>query len=99
MNKQPKIRFIVETVSSSRDANGNRYHFARVTSTITGCSISFETGGERNAASMVKAVGDTWDSIYATECEIPKRQWQAARKGVQLFEGNVTGNDILELEV
>jgi hypothetical protein len=94
-----KIRFIVETVSSARDKCGNRYHFARVTSTLTGRSLSYETGGVRNAAGDLYRVAGSYDALYCSELEIPKREWQHARKQCgERYEYNVTAADFLALE-
>lgn len=99
MNNQPKIRFIVETITSERDRNGNCYHFARITSTLTGRSLSVQVGGNGNARALVKAVGDTWDSLHSVEITIPKRQWQQhASEAVSMYEHEIRGLDILALE-
>ena len=48
------IRLIVETVSSLADINGNRYHFATVTSTKTGKYLNLDSvGGDSNAHYLI----------------------------------------------
>lgn len=101
----PAIRFIVITHTSASDGNGNRYHFARVTSTATGKSLTFESGGEENAQHMVgRAIGDhCYPSIYALGRTIPKKQWRGMVRDAEKNNGGslphtVTSETILALE-
>ncbi len=96
--RAPKIRFIVETCSSATDKNGNRYHFACVTSTVTGKRLSFLSGAESNARGLVGRALGTQEGLYNTEYTLPKRQWQATANSIARHENTVTEADILALE-
>ena len=71
------IRFIVETVSSKTDINGNRYHFATVTSTKTGKTLNLASvGGDSNAVRLVKSKLDLdWSEIHSTNQTEMIRDW------------------------
>ncbi len=45
-----KIYFIVERFSSKRDTNGNTYHCARITSTLTGRNVMLRSMDDKNQA-------------------------------------------------
>lgn len=97
----PKIRFIVDTVSSARDVNGNRYHFADITSVRSGRRLRVLVDGASNARVAVKrALALDWSEIHSTESEIPKRQWQEASKvwPPPLYEHDVSEDTLRELE-
>ena len=76
------IRFIIKTVSSETDVNGNRYHFATVTSTKTGNILNLDSvGGDENAPHLVRRLLDLdWDEVWAVQFHLPKRQWQRSHK-------------------
>lgn len=97
----PAIRFIVETVSSETDRNGNRYHWARITSTITGRSIRFHSNGQGNALHLLRRVIGlyTFPTVSGIEMTLPKRQWQRTCNGIVLYEHQVTAQMITDLEV
>lgn len=96
----PAIRFIVTTLSSSCDTNGNTYHFARVRSTLTGKQIAFDSGSRSNAQGYVmRATGCSVDAVHSEEIELPKKQWQRAAKGVQWFTEAKLADMIRDLEV
>lgn len=104
-----KIRFIIETISSQRDTNGNRYHAARITSTATGDQLFIaNVGGPSSVLALVtnamgSAIGRNsiplYDYCYCIESEIPKRQWQALTRKESLYEHQVTSEMILALEM
>lgn len=74
------IRFIVDTVSSEFDRNGNRSHFARITSTKTGRGVCLESDGVNNAVHVLRKAGIEWAEIHATDCTIPRKDWREAVK-------------------
>ncbi len=94
----PVIRFIVETYSSAFDRNGNRSHWSRITSTMTGKSYESISDGQRNAAYFVRqATGLYSPAVHDIECEeIPLRQWKAQTKNMAY--ANPTDTDIRQLE-
>ena len=70
----PQIRFIIHTVSSARDRNGNCYHFSRVTSTITGRSMVMHSDEVKNVPSRVmKCMKLSWDDIYYRDQQTDER--------------------------
>jgi hypothetical protein len=94
------IRFIVDTVSSKRDSNGNRYHTATITSTATGRWLKVQDiGGPQNAVRMLRNAGVEWHEIHGSECDgIPMRQWRELSKG-GAFEHHVNAEMLLGLEL
>lgn len=100
------IRYIVETISSERDVYGNRYHFARVTSTKTGHSLVIDgVGGDRNAPITVSQLLDLYGGqVWETQSHLPIRDWQRHRKYattgeyVAVYsEGSLTATDLRRL--
>lgn len=83
-----QIKAIVHTISSKRDTNGNCYHYAVVTSTLTGDSLHFHAGGESNARHMVYNVLGDHRTFHAVETELPIRQWERRAKDITLHEHN-----------
>lgn len=80
-----KVRFLIHVVSSRPDVNGNRSHFAIVTSTKTGKQVSLHDTNDGNAWSIVRAalgvshVG--YPTVYATsEAGVSQRQWRECAK-------------------
>jgi hypothetical protein len=96
------IRFIVKTVSSRTDVNGNRYHFATITSTKTGKYINLDSvGGDSNAHGLVRKLLDTdWEEIYSTNQSEMVRDWQRMNKWHKdgLYEHQVTAVMLRKLE-
>lgn len=94
------IRFIIETTSSKRDVYGNRYHFADITSTITGQRLRCGVGGASNALSLVRQTGARFDEIHNVEiAHVPLRDWRRADKRTKIFEHQVTPDMITALEI
>lgn len=100
----PAIRFIVVTYAAwSRGAGASRW--ARITSTITGRSLAVQhVGGANNIPSAVfKAIDprradfDTWSWINYQEIDVPGKQFSPPKDVV--FEGNLTADMILQLEM
>ena len=76
------IKYIIDTVSSLRDVNGNCYHFARITSTKTGNSLVIDqVGGESNIRALVmKKLNLDFSQIHYTNSWEGKRDWQRVSK-------------------
>lgn len=95
------IKYIVHTVSSETDTNGNRYHFARITSTKTGNSLVIDgVGGDANARILVKsALGLDFEEVHAINSTERKRDWQRmssfAKSG--LYEYDITPTQLRRL--
>lgn len=86
-----KTTVIVQVVSSERDTNGNRYHFAVFYNPEKGRqhSVAMEVGGESNARHIAYTLAGDWESTLCFEQTLPKREWQRARKfaKVEMYEG------------
>lgn len=98
-----KIRFLVHTVSSKTDINGNRYHYAVITSTETGRTLCVKNlGGDSNGRHLVRRALDTWEGIHNEETSLPIREWQRRHKSQKengaLYEHEITPEMILALE-
>ena len=93
------IRFIIHTVSSERDIYGNRWHFARVTSTRTGKELAFRTESPGNArVHVTQTTPLAYEEVYCIEETLPKRRWNEAVRGVELYEHNITADMLRALE-
>ena len=93
-------QFIIETITSKRDINGNCYHFAIITSTLTGRQLMTQVNGDSNATAMVKRLLDLdWSDIHYSGHVLPIREWGHRRKNVDLYEHNVTAEMLNELNV
>ena len=89
------IKYIIHTDTSATDINGNRYHFARVTSTRTGKSLVIDSvGGDSNAPALVhRALNLDWSELHYTNSTHRKRDWQRMRNFAtrgNLYEHDVT---------
>ncbi len=98
-----QIRFLVHTVSSKTDVNGNRYHYAVITSTATGRALAVRNlGGDSNGVSLVRQALDTWEGIHRSEATLPIREFNARHKSQSetgaIFAHEVTSEMILALE-
>lgn len=98
---KPVIRFIVDTYTSEADRHGNCYHWARVTSTLTGRSIALsDVGGEQNAAYDVKRAlegsTDPWNAVWSTQHVVKRKYWGPPKEA--RFYGDVGPVDFLDLE-
>lgn len=72
----------------------------RVTSTKTGNSILFETGGESNGVFIVRNACELgWDAVYGINSTIKKREWQRLRSdGANIYEHEITRQELENLE-
>lgn len=101
---RPAIRFLVDTVSSARDINGNRYHWARITSTVTGRSLAIletsATNPETYANRACALLGvDSWPAVHSSHTEdVPKREWAHGRPADGVYDHLVTPQMIVDLE-
>ena len=93
------IRYIIHVISSKPDIYGNRWHYARVTSTKTGKELTFRTEAPSNARAHVNAtVPVSHSETYYIESELAKRYWNEAVKGVELYEHHITADMLRALE-
>ena len=100
------IRFLIHTVSSLTDINGNRYHFATITSTKTGNTLHIkQVGGESNARALLRKHTDAdWEEINSTQSDLKIREFDRARACHQhdvgaKYEHEFTASDFIRLEV
>lgn len=83
------IKYIVHTVSSKKDGNGNTYHYCHIVPTDTSLkSFTFVADGPTNGASMLrKELGLSWSDVYdAYSSDMPIRRFNAKIKGINLYE-------------
>ena len=96
------IRFIIETRTSNTDTNGNRYHYAIVTSAKTKKTLHLDSvGGDQNAVHTVKdKLGLDWNEVYAVNSSYPIREWQRLNKyhPKGWYEHEVTADMLTALE-
>ena len=100
------IRFLIDTVSSLTDINGNRYHFATITSTKTGREIRVkQVGGESNARALLfrHVEGVSHGHIHNTHSDMKIREFNRAAKfhangGNSKYEHEFTAGDFAALE-
>ena len=98
------IRFIVKTVSSRTDVNGNRYHFCIITTTQDRQrSLIVKDIGESNGKGMLRSAGLDWEEIYSVEYTLPIREFNRRKKMHEngesaYWEHEVTAEMILDLE-
>ena len=100
------IRFLIHTVSSLTDINGNRYHFATITSTVTGKILRIkQVGGESNARALLrKHTGADWEEINSTQSDMKIREFDRIRNRHEAsenakYEHEFTASDFIHLEV
>ena len=96
------IRFLIHTVSSLTDTNGNRYHYATITSTKTGRELRIKSlGGPSNAQALVRKVAE-WDEIHSTSADMKTREFNAQRRwhntSKAKYEHEISNLDVLALE-
>ena len=86
------VKAIVQTITSTRDLNGNCYHIAVIYNPAKGRNafVRLEVGGESNAAHLAYTLaGNDWEGVVSLQTLLPKRQWQALRKqSAWLYEGS-----------
>lgn len=80
----PPIHFIVHTITSERDRNGNTYHLCTITDTRTRKSIRFESGGSGNGLHMLlnhlREQNQDPYAYYEIAETVPKRDWQRTER-------------------
>lgn len=92
------VRFCIHTTTSKSDINGNRYHYAQITSTKTKKTLLVDTHDESNILAKLRNFGLEWDEIYSTSETINKRNWQQRSKNINLYEHDLTKEMLLALE-
>ena len=93
------IKFIIETVTSSRDVNGNRYHIAVVTRTDNHECFRTIVGGDSNAQHYARCAGLEWSELYNVQRVVSKRTYKWTSKNVgyrepeleAFFRGEIKG--------
>lgn len=98
-----KIRFIATTYTSEQDRYGNCFHYARITSTLTGKYLWVRNvGGDNNARILVQHALNPehleHSACYEVHIMLPKRKWQACEPVNSYYESEVTPALILNLE-
>ena len=96
------IRFIIDTTSRKTDTNGNRYHFATITSTKTGKCLRLDSvGGDSNAWHLIRRLIDIdFSEIHSTNQTVMIRDFNRMvkfRTGGK-YEHQVIAADLLNLE-
>jgi hypothetical protein len=81
-----RIDYIVETVSSKRDVNGNCYHVATITSTRTGASLAFHANSRTHAAQLVYGVTGDHECAHCSEATIPIREFRYTSCQVKRYD-------------
>lgn len=99
----PHIRFLVHTVSSKPDGNGNRYHWCSITSTLTGRTLNVRDIGETNGPLLVsqflrEVMPSCWDAMHCTSATTGYRQWGQSVPSSAVYENHVTADTIRALE-
>jgi len=93
------IKFIIETVTSSRDVNGNCYHIAVVTRTDNHEYFRTQVGSESNAVHYARCAGLDWNELYNVQRIVSKRTYKWTSKNVgyrereleAFFRGEIKG--------
>jgi len=92
MSNHTATKVIVEVVSSQRDVNGNRYHFARFYNPAKGRQnyVCIEVGGESNARQIAyELAGKDYEATLCFELTLPKREWKRVRpERAGMYEGS-----------
>ena len=93
------IKFIIETVTSSRDRSGNCYHIAVITRTDNHECFRTQVGGESNAQYKARSAGLEWSELYNVQRVVSKRTYKWTSKNVgyrepeleAFFRGEIKG--------
>lgn len=80
------IKYILETVTSKRDVNGNCYHLGVVTRTSDGKTISSNIGGPSTLTHHARHAGLGWEEVYTVQCVVSKRELTRLKNGVSYRE-------------
>ena len=93
------IKFIIETVTSSRDVNGNCYHISIITRTDNGEHFRTDVGGKDNALFYARRTGLEFNELYNVQCVVSKKDFKWASRDVgyrepeleAFFRGEIKG--------
>lgn len=100
---KPTIRFIISTTVAKRDIYGNCYNFSQVTSTLTGRSVTINSGwgsDGSNVRALLRSQGLEWSQLYYCERVIGKRDYkrELALRTCAIHETEVTADTFFDLE-
>ncbi len=86
------IKFLVHTVSSERDRNGNCYHFCTITRTSDRSKRTTFTADCHNSGGFLvrQLFGLDWSEVYETEASVSIRCFNLLHKKVTRYQHNVT---------
>lgn len=108
MKKSPAIRFLLEVYSSAFDRNGNREHWARITSTLTGNTATvLDVSAQGNVRARLGTACESYGidryapTVTTIEvADIPIREWKASRPSPKLSisESDITGELLAGLD-
>lgn len=100
-----RIRFVIQTMVSASDINGNRYRFARITATETGRSMTIDdVGGDENAPLMVmRALDAGYGSVLSiVQDGIPRKRFNQMRRhfcgAIPRYEAAISFESLVALE-
>lgn len=80
------IKFILKTITSERDINGNCYHVGIVTRTSDRATFSTQVGGDSNLRHYARKAGLEFDDYYDVQCVVSKRDFKRITKDIPYRE-------------
>jgi hypothetical protein len=90
-----KIKAIIETICSTRDASGNQSWAFVYVDTATGKQIKARFWGNgSNLTAAGRKLGFEWDELYTHTSEIPKKQFKELVSGWE--DAGCAAKDIAE---
>lgn len=94
------IKYIVHTISSLRDVNGNCYHYAIVTSVKSGISIAISSYGSDNARYDILAANPKLkhENIFCVQSFEAKKEWKRMEKYAKPSYKKLTIKDLRNLD-
>ena len=93
------IRFLVHTISSKRDAAGNRQHVSTIRSVHSNdYALRFFADGPRNACALLARLTTDYDLIYETNADVSRSDFKELARNVIKYEYQITLDDIRALE-
>ena len=98
----PAVRFIVETIASAADRDGNIYRYGVITATTTGRRLLVSSvGGDENLTYMARRAIDAsgYPTVYAIPVTIPKTLWKRKNPSSAPMEHEISDDDIRNLEL
>lgn len=91
------IKYIVHTVCSESDSDGNIYRYANITSTKQKKMLTVSNvGGDENIVAKLFELGaiSDWDEVYSVNSTKPVREWRrwsaSAAEEPRLLESQLT---------